>query len=88
MLLTSKTRSAPRSDFSSAAFDAPEPIAMQSPVVDALLEVDAHGAECRQRPPPIVARVDVLGADDGRLAGDLVHGGLLGASGGQSQSRL
>ena len=47
---------------------------MQSPVVDPLLEIDAHGAERRQGPPPIVARVDVLGADDGRLAGDLVHG--------------
>src|SRR5262249_22668042 len=41
-----------------------EPIAMHAPVIDALLEVDPHGAEHRQVPAPIVARVDVLG---GRL---------------------
>ena len=58
--------------------DAAEPIAVQPPIIDALLEIDAHGAECRQRPAPIVARVDVLGADDRRLAGDLVHGVLPG----------
>ena len=50
---------------------------MQPPVIDALLEIDAHGAECRQRSTPIVARVDVLGVDDRRLAGKVVHGVLL-----------
>ena len=57
---------------------AAEPIAVQASVVDALLEVDAHDAERRQRTAPVVARVDVLGADLDRIAlGDVVHGGLL-----------
>ena len=57
--------------------DAAEAIAVQPPVIDALLEIDAHGAECRQRTTPVVARVDILGADDRRLAGEIVHGVLL-----------
>ena len=57
--------------------DAAEPVAVQPPVIDPLFEVDAHGAERRQRPAPIVARVDVLGADRRRVAGDVVHGRLL-----------
>ena len=40
-----------------------EPVALQAAVVDALLEVDAHGAEHRQMAAPVVARVDVLGPD-------------------------
>ena len=56
---------------------AAKPVAMQPPVIDPLLEVDAHDAERRQRPAPIVARVDVLGADRRRVAGDVVHGELL-----------
>jgi hypothetical protein len=56
--------------------DAAEAIAVQPPVIDALLEIDAHGAECRQRAIPIIARVNVLSADDHRLAGDVVHGVL------------
>ena len=44
-----------------------QPVAVQAAVVDALLEIDAHGAERRQRAGPVVARVDVLGAD-GRWA--------------------
>ena len=71
MLLTSNTSSAPSSDFSSACRARAEPVAVQAAVVDALLEVDAHGAERRQRAAPVVARVDVLGAD---LADGLVHG--------------
>ena len=74
MLLTSKTSSAPRSDFSSAWRDARKPIAVQTAVVDALLEIDPHGAERRQRAAPIVARIDVFGGD---LADGLVHGVLL-----------
>src|SRR5262249_42061757 len=56
---------------------APKPVAMQAAVVDAFLEVDAHGAERGQRPPPVVARVDVFGADLQRIARSLVHGCLL-----------
>ena len=48
--------------------DAAEPVAVQAPVIDPLLEIDRHGAERRQRAAPIVARVDVLGADLGRIA--------------------
>ena len=51
-----------------------EPVAVQPPVIDALLEIDAHDAERRQRAAPVVARVDVLGADCVRLARDVVHG--------------
>jgi hypothetical protein len=48
---------------------------VQPAVVDALLEVDAHGAERGQGAAPVVARVDVLGADLDRVAlGDVVHG--------------
>ena len=57
--------------------DAAEPVAVQPPVIDPLLEVDRHGAERRQRATPIVARVDVLGADRRRVAGDVVHERLL-----------
>ncbi len=51
-----------------------EAITVQAPVVDALLEIDAHGAEHRQMAAPVVARVDVLGGDLHRIAGSLVHG--------------
>src|SRR5262249_45612952 len=51
-----------------------QPIAVETPVIDALLEIHAHGSERRQRAAPVVARVDVVGAD---LADRLVHGGLL-----------
>ena len=40
-----------------------QPVAVQAAIVDPLLEIDAHGAERRQRARPVVARVDVLGAD-------------------------
>ena len=53
--------------------DAAEPIAMQPAVINPLLEIDAHGAERRQRATPIVARVDVLGANFPRLDVDLIH---------------
>ena len=57
---------------------AAEPVVVQPAVVDALLEIDAHDAERGQRAAPVVARVDVLGADLHRVAlGDVVHGGLL-----------
>src|SRR5205814_2316315 len=42
------------------------------------LEIDPHGAECGERARPVVARVDVLGADLKRFAGALVHGYLPG----------
>ena len=51
--------------------DAAEPITVQPAVIDPLLEIDAHGAERRQGPTPVVARVDVVGVD---LADGLVHG--------------
>ena len=51
-----------------------QPVAVQAPVIDALLEIDAHGAERRQMAAPVVARVDVLGRDLDRLARSLVHG--------------
>src|SRR5205085_4002485 len=53
--------------------DAAEPVAVQPAVIDPLLEIDSHRAERRQRPAPVVARVDVVGAD---LADRLVHGSL------------
>jgi hypothetical protein len=45
---------------------ASEPIPMQAAEIDALLEVDVHHSRRAQRPRPVVARVDVRGAD--RLA--------------------
>src|SRR6185369_4276055 len=51
-----------------------EAIVVQPAVVDALLEIDAHGAERRQSARPVVARIDVLGGD---LADRVVHGRLL-----------
>src|SRR3954469_7988674 len=51
-----------------------EAVIVQPAVVDALLEIDTHGAESRQRTAPVVARVDVLGGD---LANGVVHGELL-----------
>src|SRR6202048_483995 len=51
-----------------------EAIAVEPPVIDALLEIDPHDAERRQRARPVVARVDVVGAD---LAHGLVHSVLL-----------
>ena len=56
---------------------AAEAVAVQAAVVDALLEIDPHDAERGQRTAPIVARVDVLGADLGQFARSLVHGVLL-----------
>src|SRR5262249_11029363 len=50
-----------------------EAITGEPAVVDALLEVDSHGSERRQRAAPVEARVDVLGAN---LANGLVHGDL------------
>ena len=47
---------------------------MEAAVVDAFLEIDPHDAERRQRAGPIVARIDVVGAD---LADRVVHGVLL-----------
>ena len=40
-----------------------EAIFVQAAVIDALLEIDSHGSERRQRTPPVVARVDVFGGD-------------------------
>src|ERR1700683_2794042 len=54
-----------------------EPVAVHAAVVDALLEIDAHYAERRQMPPPIISRVDVLGADGCRVAGDIIHDAFL-----------
>ena len=56
---------------------AAEAVAVQAAEIDALLEVDAHDAERGQRAAPVVARVDVLGAD---LTDGLVHGSLLEGS--------
>jgi len=53
--------------------DAAQPIAVQPAVIDPFLEVDPHDAERRQRPAPVVTRVDIVGAD---LADRLVHGSL------------
>ena len=56
-----------------------KPVAVKAAVIDALLEIDPHGAEHRQMAAPIVARVDVLGGDLDRIAlCDVVHGVLLG----------
>src|SRR6478752_10591177 len=52
-------------------------IAMHAAVVHTLLEIDAHGAEYRQVPSPVVTGVNVFGGDLHRLAGSLVHGRLL-----------
>src|SRR5262249_52773026 len=61
--------------------DAAQAIPVQAPVVDALLEIDPHGPQGRKSAPPVVARVDVLGADFLRLDVDLVHWGLPSAYG-------
>src|SRR5450631_554996 len=50
---------------------APEPVAVQAAVVDALLEIDAVDAERGEGTAPVVARVDVLSTD---FADGLVHG--------------
>ena len=50
-----------------------EPITVQPPVINPLLEIDTHDAERRQRAPPVEARIDVLGAD---LVNGLVHDDL------------
>jgi hypothetical protein len=50
---------------------AAKPVLVQPLIIDALLEIDAGDAERRQRAAPIVARVDVLGAD---FTDGLVHG--------------
>src|SRR5690348_15315073 len=54
-----------------------EAITVHTAVVDALFKIDAHSAEYRQVPAPVVARVDILGGDFHRLARSLVHGRLL-----------
>jgi hypothetical protein len=46
-----------------------EPVVVQPPEIDALLEVDLGVPGGRKRPVPAVVRVDVVGADDVRLAG-------------------
>jgi hypothetical protein len=56
---------------------AAEPVTVQAPVIDALLEIDAHGPERGQGSAPVVARIDILGADLQRIARSLVHGVLL-----------
>ena len=48
MLLTSNTSNAPQLGLLQCLLGAAEPVAVQAPVIDALLEVDAHGAERRQ----------------------------------------
>src|SRR5262249_21046893 len=55
-----------------------QPVTVQAAVIHPLLEIDAHGAECRQRSVPVVARVDVLGTDDRGLSDRLGHLCLLG----------
>ena len=54
--------------------DAAQPVAVEAAVIDPFLEIDPHGAERRQRPAPVVAWIDVVGAD---LADRIVHGILL-----------
>src|SRR5262249_13549131 len=49
---------------------AAQPVAVQPAVVDALLEVDTHGAERRQRAAPVETGIDILGAD---LADPVIH---------------
>src|SRR5262245_61515503 len=50
---------------------------MQPAVIDTFFKVDAHSAEHRQVPTPVVARVNVFGGDLHRIARSLVHGCLL-----------
>src|SRR5262252_8193723 len=50
-----------------------QPVTMEPAIVDALLEIDAHGAERRERAAPVETGVDVLGAD---LADPVIHGGV------------
>src|SRR5262249_26987158 len=64
-----------------------QPVAVQAAVVHPFLEIDAHGAECRQRPAPVVARVDVLGADGSGLSDGFGHLCLLGCAGSFPVSR-
>jgi hypothetical protein len=59
-------------------FDAAQPVAMKPAIIDPFLEVDAHDAERWQGTPPVIAGIDVVGAD---LADRVVHGDLLRMSG-------
>src|SRR6266850_4509619 len=52
---------------------AAQPVTMEPAVVDALLEIDPHGAKRRKRTAPVETGVDVLGAD---LANPVIHGGV------------
>jgi len=52
-------------------------ILVQTPVVDAFLEVHSHRAQGRQMTTPIEPRIDVIGTDFTHL---LVHGHLPGRS--------
>src|SRR6185312_20906 len=54
-----------------------EAIAVHAAVVDTFLKIDAHSAKHGQVPAPVVARVDVFGADLHRFARSLIHGRLL-----------
>ena len=58
---------------------------MEASIIDPLLEIDAHDAERRECAIPVVARVDVVGAD---LADGFVHDTLLDfVGGGQGTGR-
>ncbi len=58
---------------------------MEASIIDPLLEIDAHDPERRQCAIPVVARVDVVGAD---LADGVVHEALLDfVGGGQGPGR-
>ena len=77
MLLTSNISSAPQFGLLQRLLGAAKPVTVQAAIVDAFLEIDAHGTERRQRAAPVVAWVDVLGADRQWVARSLVHGRLL-----------
>ena len=53
---------------------AADAVFVHAAVIDALLEIDAHGAERGQVTVPLVARVDVVGIHLAQIAGDVVHG--------------
>src|SRR6185436_12783348 len=50
-----------------------EPVVVQPPEIDALLEVDLAVPGCRQRPLPAVVRIDVVGTHDRRFPGRLAR---------------
>ncbi len=80
MLYWSKTSSAPSPERGERLAHAGEPIGVEPPEIDALLEVDLHVSGRLQRPVPAMTGIDgVVGAALRVRRGLLRHGSLLGS---------